>query len=59
VQIMMVPSDGKFFFANDVMHGIMPATAQQPPATVPAVADPDPDSDAAPPVPPKPVRRHQ
>jgi regulator of protease activity HflC (stomatin/prohibitin superfamily) len=26
VQIMMVPSDGKFFFANDVMHGAMPMT---------------------------------
>ena len=26
VQIMMVPSDGKFFFANDVMHGLVPAT---------------------------------
>ena len=26
VQIMMVPSDGKFFFANDVMHGAMPVT---------------------------------
>ena len=25
VQIMMVPSDGKFFFANDVMHGAVPA----------------------------------
>ena len=25
VQIMMVPSDGKFFFANDVLHGAMPA----------------------------------
>jgi regulator of protease activity HflC (stomatin/prohibitin superfamily) len=24
VQIMMVPSDGKFFFANDVMHGSVP-----------------------------------
>ena len=24
VQIMMVPSDGKFFFANDVLHGVMP-----------------------------------
>ena len=59
VQIMMVPSDGKFFFANDVMHGIMPAAAQQPPAplTVPVVADPD--SDTPPPAPPKPVRRHQ
>lgn len=25
VQIMMVPSDGKFFFANDVLKGAMPA----------------------------------
>jgi regulator of protease activity HflC (stomatin/prohibitin superfamily) len=25
VQIMMVPSDGKFFFANDVLHGGAPA----------------------------------
>ncbi|MGA8578477.1 MAG: hypothetical protein WB579_07335, partial [Bryobacteraceae bacterium] len=24
VQIMMVPSDGKFFFANDVLHGMLP-----------------------------------
>jgi len=24
VQIMMVPSDGKFFFANDVLHGVLP-----------------------------------
>lgn len=34
VQIMMVPSDGKFFFANDVLHGITPAPqpAQTPPA---------------------------
>jgi hypothetical protein len=27
VQIMMVPSDGKFFFANDVLHGSAPAEA--------------------------------
>jgi regulator of protease activity HflC (stomatin/prohibitin superfamily) len=27
VQIMMVPSDGKFFFANDVLHGGAPAAA--------------------------------
>jgi regulator of protease activity HflC (stomatin/prohibitin superfamily) len=27
VQIMMVPSDGKFFFANDVLKGAMPAAA--------------------------------
>jgi regulator of protease activity HflC (stomatin/prohibitin superfamily) len=25
VQIMMVPGDGKFFFANDVMRGVVPA----------------------------------
>ncbi|HUK17758.1 MAG TPA: SPFH domain-containing protein [Bryobacteraceae bacterium] len=31
VQIMMVPSDGKFFFANDVLHGITPS-APPPPA---------------------------
>ena len=30
VQIMMVPSDGKFFFANDVLHGVTPAV---PPPT--------------------------
>jgi regulator of protease activity HflC (stomatin/prohibitin superfamily) len=33
VQIMMVPSDGKFFFANDVMHGAMPVAV--PPANSP------------------------
>jgi regulator of protease activity HflC (stomatin/prohibitin superfamily) len=27
VQIMMVPSDGKFFFANDVLHGAMPSVS--------------------------------
>lgn len=27
VQIMMVPSDGKFFFANDVLKGAMPQAA--------------------------------
>ena len=27
VQIMMVPSDGKFFFANDVLHGVTPAVS--------------------------------
>jgi regulator of protease activity HflC (stomatin/prohibitin superfamily) len=27
VQIMMVPSDGKFFFANDVLHGAAPVAA--------------------------------
>jgi regulator of protease activity HflC (stomatin/prohibitin superfamily) len=35
VQIMMVPSDGKFFFANDVLRGALPtaaaATAIEPP----------------------------
>jgi regulator of protease activity HflC (stomatin/prohibitin superfamily) len=31
VQIMMVPSDGKFFFANDVLKGAMPsAVATEP-----------------------------
>jgi len=24
---MMVPSDGKFFFANDVLRGALPATS--------------------------------
>jgi len=28
VQIMMVPNDGKFFFANDVLKGAMPVVAQ-------------------------------
>jgi len=37
VQIMMVPSDGKFFFANDVLHGITPGAG--PPA-VPIPRDP-------------------
>ncbi|MGD1092429.1 MAG: SPFH domain-containing protein [Bryobacteraceae bacterium] len=27
VQIMMVPNDGKFFFANDVLKGLTPASA--------------------------------
>jgi hypothetical protein len=27
VQIMMVPSDGKFFFTNDLLRGAMPAVA--------------------------------
>ena len=27
VQIMMVPSDGKFFFTNDLVRGAMPAVA--------------------------------
>jgi hypothetical protein len=27
VQIMMVPSDGKFFFANDVLKGALPSAA--------------------------------
>ncbi len=30
VQIMMVPSDGKFFFANDVLHGVTPSVQVQP-----------------------------
>ncbi len=30
VQIMMVPSDGKFFFANDVLHGATPTVVQDP-----------------------------
>jgi hypothetical protein len=35
VQIMMVPSDGKFFFANDVLKGAMPsAVAADPEAPV-------------------------
>ena len=28
VQIMMVPADGKFFFANDVLKGMTPATVR-------------------------------
>jgi regulator of protease activity HflC (stomatin/prohibitin superfamily) len=32
VQIMMVPSDGKFFFANDVLHGGMPQLTGAAPA---------------------------
>ncbi len=36
VQIMMVPNDGKFFFANDVLRGAMPAAGGVPPR-----ADPD------------------
>ncbi len=35
VQIMMVPSDGKFFFANDVMHGIAPAVVPAMTAPIP------------------------
>jgi regulator of protease activity HflC (stomatin/prohibitin superfamily) len=31
VQIMMVPSDGKFFFANDVLKGAMPQAAMAEP----------------------------
>jgi regulator of protease activity HflC (stomatin/prohibitin superfamily) len=31
VQIMMVPSDGKFFFANDVLRGAMPQAAAAEP----------------------------
>ena len=30
VQIMMVPSDGKFFFANDVLRGSQPAVIPVP-----------------------------
>jgi regulator of protease activity HflC (stomatin/prohibitin superfamily) len=30
VQIMMVPSDGKFFFASDVLHGLTPGAASAP-----------------------------
>ena len=30
VQIVMVPSDGKFFFANDVLHGAPAAPTTQP-----------------------------
>jgi len=30
VQIMMVPADGKFFFANDVLKGMTPAVASRP-----------------------------
>jgi len=33
VQIMMVPSDGKFFFANDVLHVALPAVSA--PAPIP------------------------
>jgi regulator of protease activity HflC (stomatin/prohibitin superfamily) len=44
IQVMMVPSDGKFFFANDVMHGLSanPAVQQEmqgdetPKSTVPS-----------------------
>jgi regulator of protease activity HflC (stomatin/prohibitin superfamily) len=44
IQMVMVPSDGKFFFANDVFHGVDPALKQQmqqmdsddAPATTPA-----------------------
>jgi regulator of protease activity HflC (stomatin/prohibitin superfamily) len=32
VQIMMVPSDGKYFFANDVLHGALPALSGATPA---------------------------
>jgi regulator of protease activity HflC (stomatin/prohibitin superfamily) len=37
VQIMMVPSDGKFFFANDVLKGALPSAA-----AVTATEQPDP-----------------
>jgi regulator of protease activity HflC (stomatin/prohibitin superfamily) len=40
VQIMMVPNDGKFFFASDVLHGITPAN----PAPAPSAAPKDPPS---------------
>jgi hypothetical protein len=30
VQIMMVPNDGKFFFANDLLHGALPAPSGAP-----------------------------
>jgi regulator of protease activity HflC (stomatin/prohibitin superfamily) len=30
VQIMMVPADGKFFFANDVLKGMTPTAASRP-----------------------------
>lgn len=29
IQVMMVPSDGKFFFANDVMRGFNASPAMQ------------------------------
>jgi hypothetical protein len=38
VQIMMVPNDGKFFFANDVLRGAMSGT---PGAVSGKPADPD------------------
>jgi regulator of protease activity HflC (stomatin/prohibitin superfamily) len=34
VQIMMVPSDGKFFFANDVLKGAMPSAVATEPEPV-------------------------
>lgn len=33
VQIMMVPNDGKFFFANDVLRSVMGSGAGDPPPT--------------------------
>jgi len=33
VQIMMVPNDGKFFFANDVLRSVMASEAGDPPPT--------------------------
>ena len=30
VQIMMVPSDGKFFLTNDLMHGVTAQPADRP-----------------------------
>jgi DNA-binding protein H-NS len=35
VQIMMVPNDGKFFFANDVMRGITPSVPPPAPQNQP------------------------
>jgi hypothetical protein len=35
VQIMMVPSDGKFFFASDVLHGVTRASASPNPPVSP------------------------
>ena len=30
IQLMMVPTDSKFFFANDVLHGATPTVAPMP-----------------------------
>jgi regulator of protease activity HflC (stomatin/prohibitin superfamily) len=43
VQVMMVPNDGKFFFANDVLRGAPAAS----PAPTPAVEPGDPDDPPA------------